>query len=195
MRLPQSSFRYVQLSSRRGGCDAACAELPCAPAVYAWLRSVRIAPDSEPDEFIRSVVAAVEAPAAPVRTARLGHLHEVSLSSTSQLSDLKFERLRNLANSSSFRSQLAELIEHATQIQSPLYVGKALDLQARTKQHLHPGSDLAVRLRAAGIEIGECTLAYAVLEGPSDDFSTDSLTLIEEILTRVCRPGFVLRPG
>ncbi len=79
-------------------------------------------------------------------------------------------------------------------IQSPLYVGKASDIQVRTRQHLKPDSELAVRLRAAGIEISECTLGYAVVD-PSPDASDESMTLLEEILTRICRPGFVLRPG
>ena len=185
----------MRLYRRWGGCAAACEELPCAPAIYAWFKGVRLVSDAEPDEFIRSVVDLVGAPASPTRTARLGHLHEVSLSSTSQLSPKKFDRLHQLATSSSFRSQLADLIKHATAIQTPLYVGKATDIQARTRQHLQPTSELATRLREADIDIGECTLGYAVLAETDDEVSTEALTLLEEILTRVCRPGFVLRPG
>lgn len=84
---------------------------------------------------------------------------------------------------------------HATAIQTPLYVGKATDIQMRTRQHLQPTSELAIRLREADIDISECTLGYAVLAKTDGDVSTEILTLFEEILTRVCRPGFVLRPG
>ena len=193
--MAESGFKYVRLASRLGGCAAACEELPCSPAIYAWFRGVRLVSEAEPDEFIRSVVDVVGAPASPTRTARLGHLHEVSLSSRSQLSPKKLDRLHQLATSSSFRAQVAELVEHATAIQTPLYVGKATDIQARTRQHLHPTSQLATRLREADIDLSECTLGYAVLEETDDDVSTEDLTLLEEILTRVCRPGFVLRPG
>lgn len=52
-----------------------------------------------------------------------------------------------------------------------------------------------MRLRSADIEIERCTLAYAIM--PDNELYKDenTLTLIEEIVTRLIRPGFVGRIG
>ena len=188
-----STFRYTSMYDALGGSSAVCDRLPTAPAVYSWFRGFNLSDELEPDDFVSAIRCLVEAPGAPVRSARLG-LHEVSLTATSELSEKKLARLAKLAQSATFRRQLVGMMTHSSMIQAALYVGKARDLQARTRQHLNPSSELACRLYAAGIEISECVLAYAVLD-ELDEYSDEALTLVEDILTRICRPGFVLRPG
>lgn len=193
-------LQYVPVRDSPGGVSAVCERLPAAPAIYAWLRTVRICANRGAAEFTASVTAAVEAPAAPEWTSRLGPLHAVTLESRSELSRAKQDRLESLASNEAFRRYAARILEGAAVLQAPLYVGKAQDLQRRIRQHLDPMSDLSVRLREAGIRLDDCTLAYAVIEDASASagcWEEDSqiLLLMEELITRICRPGFVLRPG
>lgn len=180
------------MNQRVGGVAAACERLPPLPAVYAWFRSLRLLHSTE-DEFMRSVCDVIEARAASEHSARLG-LHRVHLDSRSELSSTKKARLAHLARDPTFRLLIANLLQTASLMQSPLYVGKARDLRARVRQHLHPMSDLSQRLQPNGVELRDCILAYSIVDASTyDDDAT--LTLIEEIMTRICRPGFVLRPG
>jgi len=187
------SIRYLSMLQPIGGAGAACERLPTAPGVYAWFRNLRIQGNST-TEFVDSLVNAIEAPAAPQHQARVGLLHHVTLDARSELSLTKRERLEPLARDSRFREHMVRLLDAAAVLQAPLYVGKARNLRVRVQQHLIPTSDLSRRLREAGVDIRTCNLAYAVLD---DDYLEDdqTLTLIEEIITRICRPGFVLRPG
>ncbi len=175
-----------------GGAATACERIPTVPAVYAWFRGLRL-DHSTPEAFVTSVCDAIATRAASNHTARLGPLHKVALESASELSEAKRDRLFELSSSEDFRLYLNSLLDAAALLQAPLYVGKARDLRTRTRQHLDPSSDLSTRLQDANIVLRECTLAYIALDHVPDD--DRYLTLIEEILTRICRPGFVLRPG
>lgn len=87
------------------------------------------------------------------------------------------------------------MIGTASLLQAPLYTGKAASLQVRIRQHLEPMSDLAVRLREVDTTINGCTLAYAIVDESPMTLNANTLFLIEEIITRLCRPGFVSRIG
>jgi hypothetical protein len=56
-------------------------------------------------------------------------------------------------------------------------------------------SDLSVRLRQAGIGINRCILVYAIIDESPVPITDQTMFLIEEVMTRICRPGFVLRIG
>ena len=187
-------FRYLDLSSVPGGAATACERLPPAPAVYAFFRKLDC-PSGDPTTFLETVHAAIDAPAAPQHSSRVGPLHSVTLQSHSVLSPLKSERLRRLAALDSFRQYLAHVLERAALLQAPLYVGKADSLQLRIKQHLEPTSDLSSRLRGVGLNLDRAVLAYALMDTPEDWNDEVTLTLVEEILTRICRPGYVARIG
>ncbi len=197
--LTPSILNYAPLREAAGGSAGLCQRLPAAPAVYAWFRTIRVPVNRGPSEFVQSILAATEAAASPVWKARLGPMHAATLEARSELTALKRSQLERLAHNEGFRRYAARILESAASLQAPLYVGKAEDLQRRTRQHLEPMSDLCVRLRDAGIRLEDCTLVYALVE---EDTSTDSwasdsnvLLLMEEIITRICRPGFVARPG
>ncbi len=99
------------------------------------------------------------------------------------------------SKSREFRELLADILVRSSGLQSPLYVGQTGNLRKRIGQHLDPGSDLSTRLRLAGIPIDECILTYtAVPANPLLD-QGQILTLIEDIVTRMLRPGFVGRIG
>ncbi len=111
------------------------------------------------------------------------------------LQERKGEKLSVLVQDVAFRVFLSKVVETASLLQSPLYVGKAASLQGRIRQHLDPMSDLAVRLRNAGITINGCTLAYAIVDESPVPLDDNGMFLIEEIISRLCRPGFVSRIG
>jgi hypothetical protein len=191
-----SVLRYISLRGLFGGTAAMCERMPAAPGVYAWFRTVHVPANRGESAFVEAIAEAIEAPAAPDHSARLGPMHSATLQSRSELSASKRTLLEARAEDPTFRNTVARVVEAAAVLQAPLYVGKAQDLQQRIRQHLEPMSDLSVRLRAAGIRIDDCTLAYTVLdEDLGWDASPQELVLIEEIVTRICRPGFVMRPG
>jgi hypothetical protein len=188
-------FKRIDFSDTRGGAAAACQRLPNSPAIYAFFAPKPMISTNTAESFLSSVIGVVRHKASPTHTRILGSLHTVRLDNQSDLSDWKRERLEECAQLESFRHVLAEIIAAAVPLRCPLYVGQTDDLSRRIKDHLSPSSDLATRLRSASIQIEACTLAYAVL--PESDLykDTQTLTLIEEIVTRLTRPGFVGRIG
>jgi hypothetical protein len=188
-------FTYLDFSEVIGGATAACARLPTAPAVYAFFRNIKLPHAGSANDFLTAVIEAITAHAAPNRTSKVGPLHKVTLECYSELSSNKAEALTLLAQSVPFRAFLSKIAETASLLQSPLYVGKAESLQSRIRQHLDPMSDLAVRLREADIKISGCTLVYTIVDESAVSLDGSTMTLIEEIISRLCRPGFVSRIG
>lgn len=189
------AFKKIDFSKIRGGAAAACQRLPDSPAIYAFFAPVPVVSTLSPASFISSVMDVVEHRASPAHTRTLGSLHKIRLENQSDLSENKRERLEEYAQSDAFRGFLADIIAAATPLRSPLYVGQTGGLRRRIKDHLAPGSGLATRLRSADIQIENCTLGYELM--PSSELYKDeqTLTLVEEIVTRLIRPGFVGRIG
>lgn len=161
--------------------------------MYAFFRGVDIRPGLSGESFSEAVEATIAAPAAIIQETRVGPLNYVRIRAQSSISSRKSEMLRRAALDEPTRRYLADLLRTASLLQPPLYVGKASNLRVRLLQHLDPSSELSSRLRAHGIRIDRTTVAYAeAAAGPDDDAT---LELIEELLTRLCRPGFVARVG
>jgi len=194
-----NTFKVIRMGDILGGVEAISARIPCAPAVYAFYRRLDVSADVDPEEFVAHIQGEVSCPAAPLREARVGGLHRVGLHSESTLSESKLELLRALAVGKEFRSALSSIIQHPCLLQPPLYVGKAANLQTRTRRHLDVSSPLSERLRDVGIDIKKANMVYTLI--PQDNISdedqeeNEAALLIEEIVTRICRPGFVLRIG
>jgi hypothetical protein len=188
-------FSYIDFLDVVGGAPAACERLPAEPAVYAFFRNIKLSPHTSPEEFVALIESAISGRAAPDRHAKVGPMHRVTLECRSELSEKKWDRLFELAGSAAFRSFLAQVVATGSLLQSPLYVGKASSLQARIRQHLEPMSDLSARLREAGITVNRCILAYALVDESPVPLTDAALFLIEEVITRICRPGFVSRIG
>jgi hypothetical protein len=188
-------FQYVDFGTLVGGSRTACERLPAAPALYAWFRNVELRARFDSQDFVDTICAAIEARSAPDLASRLGPMHRVTLESKSELSESRRTLLSSLATNLEFRKYLASLLSRGSLLQAPLYVGKAQNLQARTQRHLQPMSDLAIRLRDADIDITNCILAYTIVQDVLFANDDQTLRLIEEILTRICRPGFVAKPG
>jgi hypothetical protein len=187
-------FTRIPLN-RLGGLRMVCERLPDTAAVYAFVRDIPLPPTHDADAFVFSIEQSIGMKAAPDHTTTLGPLHHATLQSFSELSDRKASDLRELAKMESFRLIVRSVIEHAAPLQAPLYVGKAVSLQKRFSQHIEPMSALSTRLRTAGVKLEECSLLYTELQGLPETLDSGALNLIEEILTRLLRPGFVMRIG
>ena len=188
-------FKKIPFGSVKGGATSACQRLPDSPAIYAFFAPAPSVSTMTPKSFVKSVLSLVQHKASPTHTRAIGSLHKVSLDNQSDLSRAKQDSLDEQAKSEHFRNLLADIIAVATPLRSPLYVGQTASLRRRIREHLDPGSGLAVRLRSAEIQIEECTLAYQLM--PDSDLYRDeqTLVLIEEVVTRLVRPGFVSRIG
>jgi hypothetical protein len=125
----------------------------------------------------------------------IGSLHRIALDNWSSLGPRKEEALRAHSESEEFRRLLGDIMVRSSGLQSPLYVGQTGNLRRRVSQHLDPVSDLSIRLRSVGIAIGDCVLVYTEIPRNPLFGQTQTMTLIEEILTRMLRPGFVGRVG
>lgn len=190
----ESPLVIVSARGRHGGWPTLLQRLPRLPAVYAWFRRISIQEDLAPDEFAREVESLVTAATAPLHSASIGPFHAVDLHQRATLRDTRRAYLQAVARDPSRRHYLAAALRRATPLQAPLYVGKAQDLRQRIEQHLDPMSELASRLReGASIHLMECELVYTLIEGARDD--DKFLRFVEELITYICRPGFVIRPG
>jgi hypothetical protein len=193
--MPPPEFIRIDLAEVPGGLAAASEKLPDAPGIYAFYRRIPTLSSADKAAFCEDILSTVVERAAPDHRSSIGPLHSVSLYSCSKLSETKMELLDDLAESDQFRTFLREVFTKLSALQAPLYVGKAKRLQDRIKQHFRPLSPLASRLREVGIPLDRCVLCYCLLEEGIDELSDDALILIEDIITRVLRPGFVLRIG
>jgi len=119
----------------------------------------------------------------------------VALDNRSTLGPKKQALLQEHAQSERFRELLANLVKKSSPLRSPLYVGQTDNLRRRITQHLDPTSDLSTRLRKENIALDECVLSYTLVEAATYMNRPQALILIEDIITRLLRPGFVARIG
>lgn len=188
-------FIRIDLSDLPGGLAAAGDKIPNAPGVYAFFRRIPSLPVQDKKAFRDAVVSSVRERAAPDHDANVGPLHSMSLHSYSSLSGTREAQLDTWLESDNFRLVVSKVFERLPALQGPLYVGKARKLQDRIRQHFKPLSPLRTRLRQVGIPLDRCVLVYCLLDENMDNLTDEALVLIEDIITRVLRPGFVLRIG
>jgi hypothetical protein len=188
-------FIRINLSEIPGGLSAACEKLPNAPGIYAFFRRIPALNEYDKDTFRETILSTVNEHAAPDHNTTVGPLHSISLYSFSKLSETREAQLEKHAESAEFRRILGEVFARLPALQGPLYVGKARKLQERIRQHFRPGSLLSTRLRQVGIPLDRCVLVYCLLDENMNTLSDEALVLIEDIISRVLRPGFVLRIG
>jgi len=188
-------FIRINLSEIPGGLAAVCDKIPNAPGIYAFYRQIPALAVGDKVAFCGTILSTVSEHSAPDHDASVGPLHAVSLFSFSKLSERRTEQLMEQSESDEFRRVVGEVFALLPTLQGPLYVGSSRTLQDRIRQHFRPLSPLTSRLRKVGIPLDLCVLVYCVLDENMDNLSDETLHLIEDIITRVVRPGFVLRIG
>jgi hypothetical protein len=181
-----------------------------SPAVYAWYRSLDlVAAAVSQERFIAALHLLFSAKLSDLCSARLGYLYQVTVQETGgPLGERSRTLLEQIATSARARSTLAAMLQDATYLQAPLYVGKALNLRQRIGDHLTGASGLLDRLSSATLPVETCVLRYKYIDeddvaviaeainAGGDRAATDSVALlVEEMLTRLGPSAFVRRPG
>jgi hypothetical protein len=194
------TLTYGQVESS----EARSISLKEMPGVYAWYRGFsRLRESTTKEEFICMFSEMAESRLSDRFTGKLGYLYELSIQEHGGgLSKKRMEHLERLASEEAARSCLIAMLESTTFMQSPLYIGKAINLRSRMADHVEGYSDLEARLTDAGIKMTDCLVRYKYVDfdeidklSIKEDGHDDVVLLIEEILTRFSPAAFVRRPG
>ncbi len=192
--------RYKQIATKRDCFNA----LPNrVTAVYAWFRDLTLSAEelASKEKFINTVLQWLEDPLP------LTENHEADISlfyklgvivKSENLSEERKNSLRQYATKENIRKEIGRALEVATFLQAPLYVGKASNrLAERVWEHVNRRSDLWSRLEQVGLSLQDCLLVYVPISNLNDvDGNLTPLEqLVEDIITRLSRPGFVRSSG
>jgi hypothetical protein len=207
----------LNLSRFSAGSLAAVDYIPKdARGFYAWFRSYDY-PD-DPDLFVERLLNDIAAPKFAPRQGFISPYHMVEIASAGDMTPSRKAALRQAVHDPTFFASIRSGLIHSILFQSPLYVGKAVNLRQRITSHLAQGSPLRERLYAVGLELDQCLLFVfpnpaderlsQELEAASEEVSeeedsdtspkTDGLqheVLLEEVFSRLFSPQFTLRIG
>lgn len=196
-RLQVEIVRYLQIATREDCYNALPNDIA---AVYAWFRDLTLSNDvlNSETKFISTVMELFDNPLAEKQEARVGPFYEVGIVAKSkELTSTKAKALRRYAKTENIRNDIGRALEAATLLQAPLYIGKADKLADRIWNHVNRHTTLCDRLEKGGLSLQDCLLAYVQIHNPDDTEGelTSVVQLVEDIITRLSRPGFVLRIG
>lgn len=192
--------RYKQIATKQDCFNA----LPDrVTAVYAWFRDLTLSEEdlASEDKFVNTIMQWLEDPLP------LSENQEVDISlfyklgitiKCEKLRKKKERSLRQYAEKENIRKEIGRTLEAATFLQAPLYIGKASDrLAERVWEHVNRDTDLWNRLEKAGLSLQDCLLVYVPISNSNDIESdlTPLVQVIEDIITKLSRPGFVRRSG
>lgn len=201
-----STVRFSQIATAEGRGIV----LKERPAVYAWYRSLElVAATGSADSFLSTVDALLCAKLSDRHAGRLGYLYEVTVQeSGGALGSRARALLEQISENPHARLRLASILQAATYLQAPIYVGKALDLRRRVGEHVTGASGLLERLLHAGVPLERCVLRYRYVDDedvaaiatamgrePPELAADDVALVVEELLTRLSPSAFVRRPG
>lgn len=204
----------LNLHAIGGGVQSILDRLPSnTAAVYAWFRRLDFPADSSPETVYSALVGALDAAHSTSRSARLAPAHRITLSADTRLTEGKRAALRACCEELEFRELIQTIFHLSLVFQQPLYIGKAMNLQTRIKQHLSAGSSLRKRLADGRIRIDSCRLLYVIVPGvlselrtgspqqPDSDEEAEDIALlpiellVEDLLSRLFLPSFTIRYG
>ena len=191
--------RFQQIATQEACYNA----LDNVTAVYAWFLDLTLSEWTlaSEEKFVNTIMQWLETPLplSEKQEADISPFYEVGISIKSQkLRQKKENSLRQYAEKENIRKEIGGVLEAATFLQTPLYIGKADNrLANRIWEHVNRNTDLCDRLEKCGLSLQDCLLAYVPISNPDDvDADLTSLVqLVEDIITRLSRPGFVRRPG
>jgi len=189
--------RYRQMATREDCYNALPNDVA---AVYAWFRDLTLSEDvlASEEKFVDTVMQLLDKPLSEKREAHVGPFYEVSITAKPrELTPPKESALREFAKKADIRKNIGSALEAAALLQAPLYIGKADRLADRIWYHINRNSDLCSRIEKAGLSLQDCLLAYVTISNPDevDAGLMPLVQLVEDIITRLSRPGFVLRIG
>ncbi|AOE49513.1 GIY-YIG nuclease family protein [Kangiella sediminilitoris] len=170
-------------------------------AVYAWYRGFdELYHEASGDKLYDEINKLLNAKLSAQFNGKLGYLYELQIQEVpAALSPKKKALLKDICGSSRERRDIVNLINMASEFQSPLYVGKAVNLRKRIGDHCEGLSSLTSRLEKAGIELDSCFIKFKYIKDTNDPKTISQLDektlLIEEIITKLSPAAFVKRPG
>ena len=196
-RLQIEIVRYKQIATHEDCYNALSDDIA---AVYAWFQDLTLAEDvlASEEKFVSTVMELFGNPLSEKREAHVGPFHEVGLTAKPKKLTLNKERsLKQYARTENIRKDIGNALEAASLLQAPLYIGKADRLAERIWAHVNRSSGLCNRLEKAGLFLANCLLVYVPIPSPDNTEAelTSLVQLVEDIITKLSRPGFVLRPG
>jgi len=188
-----------------------------ARGFYAWFRSYDYPED--PELFVERLLDDIAAPKFAPRRGFVSPYYTIDIASGGDMTDGRKDALRKAIHDPTFFSSLRSGLYHSILFQSPLYVGKAVDLRRRIMFHLTGKSPLRERLTGVGLDLDKCLLF--VFPHPDENTHNDSVStetedverdsedggdtsedealdhevLLEEVFSRLFSPQFTLRIG
>ena len=196
-RLQVEIVQYRQIATREDCYNALRNDIA---AVYAWFRDLTLSEDvlASEEKFVSTVMELLGNPLSVKQKAHVGPFYEVGITAKpKELTQAKEHALRQYAKSENTRNDIGSALEAATLLQAPLYIGKADRLANRIWNHVSRNTAFCSRIEKVGLSLQDCLLAYVPIPNPDDiEVELTSLVqLVEDIITRLSRPGFVLRIG
>jgi hypothetical protein len=204
-----NSVRYSQIATAKGR-ELILRE---KPAVYAWYRNLNFAEAiGSAEGFLSKIDSLLESKLSDLFQAKVGYLYSISVQECGgKLGKNNLVLLEAIANDPQARKKLANILDEATFLQAPLYVGKTADLRRRIGEHVSGESGLFDRFFNSGILSHACILRYryvdiidlesvasaCVPQMNGDQNAPEDLVarLVEELLTRLSPSAFVRKPG
>ena len=192
--------RYKQIATKQDCFNALSDDVT---AVYAWFRDLTLSEEdlASEEKFVNTIMQWLKdpLPLSENQESDISIFYKLGITIKSEkLREKKERSLKQYAEKENIRKEIGRTLEVATFLQTPLYIGKANNrLASRVWEHVNRDTDLWNRLEKVGLSLQDCLLAYMPISN-SNDIDTDLTPLaqlVEDIITKLSRPGLVRRSG
>ena len=192
--------RYKQIATRQDCFNVLSDDVT---AVYAWFRDLTLseADLASEEKFVDTIIQWLEdpLPLSENQEADISLFYKLGVTIKSEkLREKKDRSLRQYAEQENIRKEIGQILEVATFLQVPLYIGKTSNrLASRIWEHVNRDTDLWNRLEKVGLSLQDCLLVYVPISNLNDIESdlTPLVQVVEDKITKLSRPGFVRRSG
>lgn len=170
--------------------------IPRVPGIYIWTADLRdigaSAVNRDPDEVFTELQKRVSSPRGePLESGMVGNYRHIAIQDRPpQLTPASSRRMAEMITARNLHLEWAFLC--ATMFQRPLYIGKAVNLATRIRNHVKPGSHLSGELERLGLTVSECTVLLLPVQSPDN---IADLVAAEEERIRNRRRGVPYSPS
>ena len=201
------TYEYKQVADK----EAREMVLEEKPGIYAWYRALDMRRwVSDKCLFEKKLDELFNASLSDLFEQKVGIIYNVSIfEKGGDIGHRKKEWLEKLISNLSGRNILCDALLILQNMQSPLYIGKTINMRDRIAQHIVGRSDLESRLEKACIKIEQCYIKVVYLDYEKVQIVSDLLgedegedkrgnhlaLLLEDIITRLGPAAFNRRSG